>query len=570
MKVVAAAILAALAVWAVPAPGFGQAAGIKVIVNGVDVPLAAPAVVTNGQVMAPISGLFEPMGAIAAYYEVDRSIVVTNRLRAAVRLRLGSSVLQVNGVSRPLAAPPRLVNGQVFIPAQAVFQALGAWTKFEEAERTLYVSSQITGITAQVVDGALQVKVDATGPVQTETRVLVQPDRLVVDFLHAALRTQARELPVSGAGVQRIRTAQFQIKPYISRLVFDLLAPVEVRVTSDPAGYLVTIEVRPKVAEAMPPAPPSVPQAGTPPPGTPPPGPPDISGAVKVTGVTFQANGPAGRVIVDSSGPMEYKIREFVFPDRLAIDIEHAVFIPVKQDLPVEHPSIVVVRAAQFSAQPPVTRIVVTLKRKMNYVVGQAAGQLIIDINAQIVGRGHTVAIDPGHGGRDPGAIGPSGLREADVVLDISLRARDLLVRDGIRVVMIRETDATVELGDRPWLARAAGATIYVSIHANANGRATVNGSETYYLTPQSLALAQMIQDELGIVLGLPSRGIKTANFLVLRDSGIPSVLVEVAFISNADDEVRLRDLGFRQRLAQAVYRGITRFLAIYPAPAAP
>lgn len=555
MKFVAAAILAALAVWAVPAPGLGQV-GIKVIVNGVDVPLPAPAVIANGQVMAPISGLFEPMGAIAAFYEVDRSIVVTNRLRATVRMRLGETAFQVNAQNRVLPAAPQLINGVVFVPAQVIFSALGAWTKFEEAERTLYVSSQITGVAAQVRDGVLQVKVSTTGPVQTETNALSNPDRLVVDFMHAALRTQVRELPVQNAGVQRIRTAQFQIKPYISRMVFDLTAPVEIRVTSDPATYLITLEIAPELAASTPP--PSA--ANT----------PAASGALKVTGVSFEPNGPAGRVVIDATGGMEYKIREFVFPDRLAIDIARAVFIPVKQELTFEHPSVLTVRAAQFTAQPPVTRIVVALKRKMNYVISQSGGQLIIDINAQLVGRGHLVAIDPGHGGRDPGAIGPGGLRESDIVLDIALRVRDLLREDGIRVMMIRETDVTVELLDRPKMAREAGATIYVSIHANANGRATVNGSETYYLTPQSLALAQMIQDELGVVLGLPSRGIKTASFLVLRDSGIPSILVETAFISNADEEARLSDNGFRQRLSRAIHRGITRFLAIYPAPAAP
>jgi N-acetylmuramoyl-L-alanine amidase len=557
MKFVAAVILTAFVVWALPTPGLGQSAGIKVIVNGVDVPLIAPAVMSNGQVMAPISGLFEPMGAIAAFYEVDRSIVVTNRLRATVRMRLGETTFQVNAQSRVLPVAPQLVNGLVFVPAQVIFSALGAWTKFEEAERTLYVSSQITGVAAQVRDGILQVKVSTTGPVQTETNVLSNPDRLVVDFMHAALRTQVRELPVQNAGVHRIRTAQFQIKPYISRMVFDLTSPVEIRVTSDPATYLVTLEISPKLAESGSPPPPATDT-------------PAVSGALKVMGVTFEPNGPAGRVVIDATGGMEYKIREFVFPDRLAIDIARAVFIPVKQELAFEHPSVLTVRAAQFTAQPPVTRIVVTLKRKMNYVISQSGGQLIIDINAQMVGRGHLVAIDPGHGGRDPGAIGPGGLRESDIVLDIALRVRDLLRQDGIRVMMIRETDVTVELLDRPGLAREAGATIYVSIHANANGRATVNGSETYYLTPQSLALAQMIQDELGVVLGLPSRGIKTASFLVLRDSGIPSVLVETAFISNADEEARLSDMGFRQRLSRAIHRGITRFLAIYPAPVAP
>ena len=563
MKVVAAWLLAALILWALPSGVTGQT-GVRIIVNGVQIPLAAPAVVSNGQVLAPIPGLFEPMGALAAFYEVDRSIVVTNRMRTTVRMQVGEARLQLNGQSRPLSVAPAMLSGQVFVPAQPVFQALGAWTKWEETERTLYVSSQIVALSAQAAGGILQVKVDATGPVRAETHVLRQPDRLVIDFLHAALRVQERTIAVNDAGVVRIRAAQFQIKPYISRMVFDLREPVEVRVNTSPTTYLVTVEVRPRAASAsLPPSPPA-------------PGPRDggterpAGGAVKVLGVAFEGSGDAARVTIDATGPVEYKIREFVFPDRLAIDLENAVFVPVKQDLPVTHPSVLTVRAAQFTAAPAVTRVVVTLERKMNYVVNQAAGQVIIDINAAVIGRGHVVALDPGHGGRDPGAVGPTGLREADVVLDISLRVRDLLARDGVRNVILRDSDLTVELPDRPRLAREAGATIFVSIHANAHGRATVNGSETYFLTPQSLALAQMIQDELGIVLGIPSRGIKTANFLVLRDSGVPSVLVEAAFISNAEDEVRLRDIAFRQRIAAAIHKGIMRFLAIYPAPVSP
>jgi len=566
MKLVATWLLAALLAWALPSGASGQT-GVRIIVNGVQIPLAAPAVVSNGQVMAPIQGLFEPMGALAAFYEVDRSIVITNRVRATVRLKVGEATLRVNGDARPLPAAPALVSGYVVVPVQPIFQALGAWTKWEEAERTLYVSSQVRALTVQTAGGALQVKIDATGPVQAETRMLTQPDRLVVDLLHAALRVTERTIPVNDAGVLRIRAAQFQIKPYISRMVFDLQEPVEVRVLTSPTTYLVTVEVRPRAASPAVPAPAT---GSGPRDGSGAAADPGAGGAVKVLGVTFQGGGDAGRLTVETSGTVEYKIREFVYPDRLAIDLDNAVFVPVKQDLQVRHPSIALVRAAQFTAEPPVTRVVLTLKRKMNYVVNQSGGALVIDINTSVVGRGHVVAIDPGHGGRDPGAIGPSGLREADVVLDISLRVRELLSRDGVRNVILRESDVTVELPDRPRLAREAGATMFVSIHANANGRATVNGSETYFLTPQSLALAQMIQDELGIVLGIPSRGIKTANFLVLRDSGVPSVLVEAAFISNAEDETRLRDAAFRQRIASAIHKGIMRFLAIYPAPVAP
>jgi len=557
MKVVAAALLAVVSSWVLVGSAAGQAAGVRVVVNGVDVPLAAPAVIANGQVMAPTTGLFEPMGAVAAFYETDRTLVVTNRVRTAIQLRLNDATATVDGQVRPLPAAPALIGSYVFIPVQAVFALLGAWARYDEAERAVFVSSQITAITPQVGAGVLQVAVDATGPVQVETNVLANPDRLVVDFRNTTLRTQAREYAVNDAGVVRIRTAQFQVKPYISRLVFDLAQPVEVSIDTAPTSYRVMLEVRPKSAAPV--------DAGQ---GTEPQGRPVAPPAlpVKVMGVTFQPDGEAGRIILDGTGPMEYKIREFVFPDRLAIDIPGSVFVPVKQEIVVNGPSIVAIRAAQFTARPPVTRVVVALKRKLNYVVSQSAGSLVIELST-FAARAHVVALDPGHGGRDPGAIGPSGLREADVVLDIAQRVRDLLVRDGVRVLMVRDADITVELDDRTRLARESGATIFVSIHANASPRAAVNGTETYYLTPQSLALAQMIQDDLGVVLGLPSRGIKTANFVVLRDNDIPSVLVETAFISHAEDEARLREPSFRQRIAEAVHRGITRFLAIYPVP---
>jgi len=536
----------------------GPAATVRVIVNGVDVPQVIPAVVRNGQILAPIAGLFEPMGASAAYYEADRSIVITNRVRTTVILRVNEPMALVNGQQRPLTVAPVMAGDHVLVPAQSIFAILGAWTKFEEADETLHVSSQITGITTHVEGGQMRLEVEATGPITTESNILTNPDRLVVDFQQAALRAQAREIPVNAAGVQRIRTAQFQIKPYVTRVVFDLTQPVEMQITAAPKTYALSIALKPKGLVTPAPSPP--PSGG------------NVGGwkgttGVKIMEVDFKPIGETGRLtIAGTGGPMQYKIREFVFPDRLSIDIQDAVFIPVKQEVSVNSASILNVRASQFQATPPVVRVVVTLKRKTAYVVGQASGQLTMDITDSPL-RGHLVAIDAGHGGSDPGAIGPTGLRESDVVLDVALRLRELLARDGIRTVMTREADIGMELADRPKFARERGATMFVSIHANASTRAEVNGAETYYLTAQSLILAQMIQDELGALTGTPSRGIKAANFLVLRDNDVPSVLVETAFLTHADDETRLRDVEFRQRLAQAIYSGINRFLAIYPVP---
>src|SRR2546426_9715155 len=370
MKFVAAALLAVAASWMLAGPAAGQAAGVKVVVNGVDVPLAAPAVVFNGQVMAPIAGLFEPMGAIAAFYETDRSIVVTNRVRTTVVFWLNETAALVNGQPRSLPVAPALLGSQVFVPVQATFALLGAWARFDETDRAVFVNSQITGITPQVSAGALQVAVDASGPVQVETNVISNPDRLVVDFINATLRTQERQYAVGGAGVDRIRTAQFQVKPYVSRMVFDLNQPVEISITSAPTSYLVTLQVRPRGAAPWQ-------AAGSGPNASP----LTRGGPVKVTAVGFQSDGQAGRITVDSTGPMEYKIREFAFPDRLAIDMQNAVFIPVKREISVDGTSVVSIRAAQFTARPPVTRIVVTLKRKLNYVVNRPSGQQHIDLN---------------------------------------------------------------------------------------------------------------------------------------------------------------------------------------------
>jgi N-acetylmuramoyl-L-alanine amidase len=494
------------------------------------------------------------------------------------------------------------------VPAAFVFAALGAWVRLDEPSRTLHVASQITALTLRRGDGVLRVVLDATGPLRAETRTLSNPDRLVVDLHGGAFRSQDQDLPVGEAGVLRVRAGQFQVKPYITRVVFDLQQPVDVRTQTATESFAYTIEVRPRgqvlAGPVHPPgagpagagAPPQAPSAPVPPPvaAPPPPAGGEASGPVYTEGpstheqvapvseplpddgvpriqqVRVEQLGTRFRVLIEGTLPAEYTVRELVDPDRLVVDLQRAVFLPVKQEIPVAGAVVTEVRAAQFNADPDIVRVVVVLRRKVAYTVApapEAPNVLVIEI-PEVAVRAHLVTIDAGHGGRDTGAIGPTGLLEKDVVLDIAQRVREVLVRAGIRVVMTREADVFVELADRPRVARQQGATVFVSIHANASTRPSANGSETYYLTPQSQVLAQMVQEELGRVPGLISRGTKTANFLVLRESDIPAILVEVAYISNVDEEARLRQSAFRQRLAEAIGRGVARFLAVYPVPA--
>lgn len=589
------------------APATGQP-GIQVVVNGVPVSLAAPAVMQAGQVMIPAIRVFESFSAAAVWQPAERTVMVTNRTGLVVRLRIGASTAQVGGESRPLPVPAVLIGDLPYVPAQFVFVALGAWVRLDEAARTLHVASQVTALSVRSGDGAVRVVLDATGPLRAETRTLPNPDRLVVDLHGAAFRPADQDLTVGEAGVLRVRAAQFQIKPYITRVVFDLAQPAEARTQTAPDSFAFTIEVRPRGAPSAsapmpaPPPPGTSPQAAPtpapgplagasppPPPGAPMPpadhtsdrlpapesaGPPSVfipdDGIPRITQVRVEQLGPRFRVLIEGTMALEYTVRELLEPDRVVIDLAGAIFLPVKQEIPVASTVVAEVRGAQFQADPHVARVVVVLRRKTAYTVAPAPDNpntLVVEIFEPSL-RAHLVAIDAGHGGRDPGAIGPTGLQEKDVVLDIAQRVRELLVRAGVRVLMTRETDAFVDLPDRPRMARQQGATVFVSIHANASTRPASNGSETYYLTPQSQVLAQLVQEELGRIQGLVNRGIRTANFLVLRESDVPAVLVEVAYISNPDEEARLRQHAFRQRLAEAVSRGVQRFLAVYPVPA--
>jgi N-acetylmuramoyl-L-alanine amidase len=423
----------------------------------------------------------------------------------------------------------------------------------------------------------------------------------VVDLHGGAFRLPDQDRAVGDAGVVRVRAGQFQTKPYVTRVVFDLDRAVDARVLTAPDSFGLVLEVRPLGAPAVqirPPAPPgAAPPAPLPPaegtlgppvapappaaasvlepPSTheapvPPAAPLPEDGIPRVLQVRVEQLSARFRVVVEGTTPLAYTVRELPEPDRIVVDVADAVFVPVKQEIPVAGGVVEEVRAAQFQTEPNVTRVVVVLRRKAAYTVsaGGDAGQfLVVEIPEPSL-RAPVVAIDAGHGGRDPGAIGPTGLQEKDVVLDIAQRVRELLVRAGVRVVMTRETDTYVDLPDRPRTAKQQGASVLVSIHANASTRSAVAGSETYYLSPQSLVLAQLIQEELGRVPGLANRGVRTANFLVLREADMPAVLVEVAYLSNADEEARLRQAAFRQRLAEAIGRAVQRFLAVFPVPA--
>jgi N-acetylmuramoyl-L-alanine amidase/putative methionine-R-sulfoxide reductase with GAF domain len=214
------------------------------------------------------------------------------------------------------------------------------------------------------------------------------------------------------------------------------------------------------------------------------------------------------------------------------------------------------------------------------------------------------IVVDAGHGGRDWGTVGRDGLLEKDLVLEIGQRLGKLLeARLGMDVIYTRQDDSYIPLDERASIANQAHADLFISVHANYSDLPSARGAETYYtnffmvpaskdvdmrpdaggagnaatasLSPsdlqeraeQSLRLAESVQRSLYGILsaqnpGLRDRGIKEASFVVLTESAMPGILAEVSFVSSPTDERKLRNDGYREQVAEALYKGIARYAA--------
>jgi len=220
-----------------------------------------------------------------------------------------------------------------------------------------------------------------------------------------------------------------------------------------------------------------------------------------------------------------------------------------------------------------------------------------------------TICIDPGHGGEDLGALGKSKLQEKDVTLQIGRKLKRLIEsKTGLRVIMTRDQDSEVSLNTRASIANNQQAQMFVSIHVNSSFRKSAYGSETYFVSLQatdpealelarkenqnpedpgetikndelkmilwnmaqteyireSSSLAEYIQFELNELLGTRNRGVKQAPFRVLMRTAMPAVLVETAFISNGAEEKKLRNEEFLDKIAFAIFNGISKFIYYY------
>ncbi|MCR4425648.1 MAG: N-acetylmuramoyl-L-alanine amidase [Firmicutes bacterium] len=265
-----------------------------------------------------------------------------------------------------------------------------------------------------------------------------------------------------------------------------------------------------------------------------------------------------GRTLVEfeTSGPVDFRVFRLIKPDRIVIDMPGAAPGAVRV-LDVGSRSVQRIRAAQFTME--VGRAVVDLSHywRHSFDISSDRRTLRLQVDESPLYQ-RSIMLDPGHGGTDPGAV-RNGLLEKDINLDIALRLRDLLSASGAHVSMTREDDSTVELADRAKLANGLMPDVFLSIHCNAVWNVFPCGTETYYynMVPYSQELAVLVHNSLLREIELMDRKVQRKNFLVVRETEVPSALVEVAFISNDVEATKLRDPAFRQKAAVGLHNGL-------------
>ncbi len=455
----------------------------------------------------------------------------------------------------------------------------------------------VTAVRFWSLKGVTRIAVETDGDFELKWDRLDNPDRLFFDLIGTRPKLSGKSITVIPVGdhlLAKIRVAEPQHD--VTRVVLDLSAPVESTTSrlDNPTRLMIELRdsgvkdtgARPETTRA-PVKPPAVPVESAP--------------APKPAAPRQFTPPPAAQPVIPVVHPETAALE---LPPSLPPVVSTPANIPLDRDLVANRRPAAAVLA---KAAPPTPAIGAASNRPDSFETALPAkrnsegGRSMIRALDLKIGR---IVLDPGHGGHDTGSVGPGGLREKDLVLDVSQKlGRIIQDRMGSEVIFTRSDDTFVPLERRTEIANEAKADLFLSIHANSSPLRNAAGVETYYLNfttshsaldlaarensgsqltvydlqglLQKIALKDKVEESRefatriqAALYGLSAksegrvrdRGVKKAPFVVLIGASMPSVLAEIGFVSNMHDENVMRREEYRERIAEALYKGISSY----------
>ncbi|MCW5932949.1 MAG: N-acetylmuramoyl-L-alanine amidase [Fimbriimonadia bacterium] len=442
------------------------------------------------------------------------------------------------------------------VPLRELARVAGGATRWEESERTLQVRAILQAIAWNQDALALNTTLPAAAMVTT----LREPNRIVIDLIGCQLPSQPLTTAGSHPDVQGVRTAQYD--PNTVRVVLDLKKPIIPATGLKQAQMRHQIILSEQTAQTPEELPLTTPNIKPPKPETF--KPPVIEKKTDSTIARFQVPPTVKPKVSFAEEPIRV---EMVLPGTLHESLEQ------EAESPNDH----IQRLRAIPLEGGLVRVVLELGRALGVKVLNRQNELAIVVNKPRNSGGtlsqKVITIDPGHGGKQPGARAVhkgKTVYEKDIVMSVSNKVLEYLNDKGSNVIMTRAEDKQVGLYDRTDMANDANAHFFVSLHCDSNARPnSASGTTIYYHgdDADSRALAQAILSEIVKVSGLPSKGVRSDKVLydtglaVLRTSRMPAVLIEMGYLNHDGDRAKLLDPQFQDRIAAAIARGIQKYV---------
>ena len=515
---------------------------LKIMLDGQPMSFEVAPQIDNNRVLVPLRAIFEAMGAVVEWNQATQTATAT-RGDIKVVLPLNSTTPTVNGVIWKLDVPAKVVQQRTLAPLRFVGEALGGSATWDAANFTVILNSpsaipvQMEGVKISSVRDAGGLKIIMESAVQMETDINRTTGKVTYQFANrqidgtSTLNEYMGSQLVNVQGINQGNNAVVEIQ---------IPTGVQYQTSSENYGKREVLTI-----------------------------PNFIFGVERKT---FSSNGE--NIIINAIAPISYTTSQ----SGTKLEVVFNNMLPGKVQSSYNFDSNLIASVAfqkRTVGSTVQTVLTLTTTQTAKFAIGLSNYSCALNIlfvdQSEIQPRIPMVVLDAGHGGYDPGASG-AGITEEDVNLAVVMKAGELLTQRGIKVVYTRQDDTYVDLNLRSSMANLYNAALFVSVHCNASTSQTASGTETYYYAPlespalyiqkdERLELATLLQQSMVAKLGLYNRGVKSGNLSVLRQTNMPSALVEMAFISNPTEGELLKQQQFRDLAAQAIADGIESYM---------
>lgn len=488
-------------------------------------PEVPPQIVNGGTTIVPVRIVSEQLGAKVSWFETSR-VVKVEQGTTTIEMKIDDPVVTVNGKSEKLEAAPKISDGSTLVPIRFIAEQLGLKVGWDQLTRSVMLFKQA--------------EEPASAPTKPEP--VVTPPAETKDKDTETKGTDTKETSSAVGGV---------IKAVVSGTKSESSEPSgngstgSTGGTSSSSGSSGTGSTSPdKTSTAKP-------EAGS------------------SNAVLSKLEVVGGEIVIQTSGfvtPTAFALSD---PYRIVIDLPNTElgafgrFASPGQisDMAVIHPLVSKIRYALNSNSPAVVRIVLDMKQASDYQLKEVVPGKMWAIS--FVSKKYKVVIDPGHGGKDPGAESINSRVEKEFTLSLSNKVHMLLQQQpAVRSIMTRTDDSYPTLQDRVDLANNQNADLFISIHGNSY-KSTISGTETYYSRQDSFEFASRLHGKIIEAAGLPDRNVRQSHFKVVRDTTMPAALLEIGYLTHAQDASLMYNDDFQNRVAEAIVSAILEQLQI-------